>query len=239
MNDKINRLNDLIELYKSNAITKDEYELLKKELFLDTNVRVNIDSLESKSGNKVSEINKNQNNNQKETFYNSNKRILNPILIVVCIGLFYLQLHNNKSQKSEEFNSPTVDSVSNSIESTSNICSICGKEFNNRGYEEVSEGVWKELEEGNQGLICSPACGRKHNQQFKDIAKKYGVDLEDSQTNSPNNSNYTTDKDGNLHEPNACPLCKGKGYELGRNLGNGEREMITCRICKGTGSRYN
>ena len=146
----------------------------------------------------------------------------------------------SKNNLESESSIYVVDSIENNTPAyTQNECSICGNTFYNRGYEEVSEGVWRELEEGNQGQICSPACGRRHSQQFNDVAKKYGVDLESPRTNLPNNNNYTTDKDGNLNEPNACPLCKGKGYELGRSLGNGEREMITCRICKGTGSRYN
>lgn len=122
-------------------------------------------------------------------------------------------------------------------ESTSNICSICGNEFNNRGYEEVSEGVWRELEEGNQGQICSPACGRKHNQQFNDVAKKYGVDLEDSETNSSNEGQYKMGNDGRVYEQNKCSLCKGTGIETGRNIATGETEGRICPMCEGRGVR--
>jgi hypothetical protein len=141
--------------------------------------------------------------------------------------------NNNSSQKERE----DVDSVSNSIESTSNICSICGKRFNNRGYEEVSEGVWRELAEGNQGLICSPACGRKHNQQFNHVAKKYGVDLEDSETNSSNEGQYKMGNDSRVYEQNKCSLCKGTGIETGRNVATGETEGRICPMCEGRGVR--
>ena len=150
------------------------------------------------------------------------------ISLISCNG----SVSKDKSQKSEEFNT-TIDSVSNPIESTSNICSICDKEFNNRGYEEVSEGVWRELEEGNQGQICSPACGRKHNQQFNDVAKKYGVDLENSETNSSNEGQYKMGNDGRVYEQNKCSLCKGTGIETGRNIATGETEGRICPMCEG------
>ncbi|MDR7210920.1 hypothetical protein [Flavobacterium piscis] len=141
--------------------------------------------------------------------------------------------NNNSSQKERE----DVDSVSNSIESTSNICSICGKKFNNRGYEEVSEGVWRELAEGNQGQICSPACGRIHTQQFNDVPKKYGVDLENSETNTSSEAEYKMGNDGRVYEQNKCPLCKGTGIETGRNVATGETEGRICPMCEGRGVR--
>jgi hypothetical protein len=239
MNDKIKRLNDLIELYKSKTITKEEYEHLKKGLFVESNGKTHNDSIKPKTENKISEINK----YQKEAFYNSNKRIINPIMIVMCVGLFYLNFHN-KNQKTEESNNTTVDSMSNSvgtksnsIESTSNICIICGKEFHNRGYEEVATDVWKELDEGNQGQICSISCGRKHSQQFNDVAKKYGVDLEDSETNSSNEGQYKMGNDGRVYEQNKCSLCKGTGIETGRNIATGETEGRICPMCEGRGVR--
>jgi hypothetical protein len=248
-NDKIKRLNDLIELYRSNTITKEEYEHLKKELFVDTKVEINNDSIKPEIENKISEINKNQNNYQKETFYEANKKILNPILIIVCAGLFYLQLHSNKSQETEEFNTSTVDAMSNSvdamsnsvdatsnsIETTSNTCVICGNEFHNRGYEEVSEGVWRELDEGNQGQICSPTCGRRHTQQFNDVAKKYGIDLEESETSSSSGDGYKMGNDGRIYEQNKCSLCKGTGIETGHNMAGTQSRI--CPMCDGRGVR--
>ena len=141
--------------------------------------------------------------------------------------------NNNSSQKERE----DVDSVSNSIESTSNICIICGNEFHNRGYEEVATDVWKELDEGNQGQICSISCGRKHSQQFNDVAKKYGVDLEDSETNSNNEEQYKMGSDGRVYEQNKCSLCKGTGIETGRNIATGETEGRICPMCEGRGVR--
>ncbi len=157
---------------------------------------------------------------------------------IICISLISCNdgVSKYKSQKSEEFTT-TVDSVSNSIESTSNICAICGKEFNNRGYEEVSEGVWRELKEGNQGQICSPSCGRRHNQQFNDVAKKYGVDIEDSETNPSNEAQYKMGNDGRVYEQNKCSLCQGTGIETGRNIATGETENRICPMCEGRGAR--
>jgi hypothetical protein len=122
-------------------------------------------------------------------------------------------------------------------EYSTNICSICGNEFHNRGYEEVATDVWKELDEGNQGQICSISCGRKHSQQFNDVAKKYGVDLEDSETNSSNEGQYKMGNDGRVYEQNKCSLCKGTGIEKGRNIATGETEGRICPMCEGRGVR--
>lgn len=129
------------------------------------------------------------------------------------------------------------DSKSQSRQSSTNICSVCGRDFYGRGYEEVSEGVWQELAEGNQGQICSPACGRKHNQQFNDVAKKYGVDLEDSGTNYNNDGQYRMGNDGRVYEQNKCSLCKGTGIETGRNVATGKTEGRICPMCEGRGVR--
>ena len=115
MNKKIKRLEDLIELYKSNTITKEEYEDLKKELFLDSNVKVNNDSIKPKIANKISETNKTQNNYQKETFYSSNKWVLNPMFIILTIVFLYLYINNNKNVNNEsaieEYNTSTSATI--------------------------------------------------------------------------------------------------------------------------------
>jgi hypothetical protein len=139
--------------------------------------------------------------------------------------------------KNGQNNNNNNNSVDNSIQSTSNTCAICGRVFHNRGYEEGSDGVWRELEEGNQGQICSPDCGRKHNQQFNDVAKKHGINLQDSETNSSSEGEYKMGNDGRVYEQNKCPLCKGTGIETGKNIATGKTEARICPVCEGRGVR--
>ena len=181
----------------------------------------------------------------KQSIHNKPKFVGILIIFAVVLCAILNLAHKNSvsnldsNYEENQITSSNDNSNSSVSEEISNQCSICGRTFHNRGYEEGTDGIWRELSEGNRGDICSPACGEKHNQQFNAIEKKYGVGSESSRTNLPNNSYNTVDKEGNLQEPNACPVCKGKGYELGRNIGNGEREMITCRFCHGSGSKYN
>ena len=181
---------------------------------------------------------------QKETFYESNKRIINPILIVIIIALFYIRAQSKKnndvdSEVSNQNNTESAISQSpeNENEVTTNICSICGNKFVNRGYEEGTDGVWRELEDPYQGQICSPACGRKHNQQFNDVAQKYGVDLEESEPNNESQGDYKMGNDGKVYEQNKCSLCKGTGIETGKNIATGETEGRVCPMCDGKGVR--
>ena len=78
---------------------------------------------------------------------------------------------------------------------------------------------------------------RKHSQQFNDVAKKYGLDLEDSETNSSNEGQYKMGNDGRVYEKNKCSLCKGTGIETGRNIATGETEGRICPMCTGRGVR--
>ena len=160
------------------------------------------------------------------------------IFAVVMMVIVNLSSRKIESKNVEQQIIATDDNSNHSeIEEISNQCSICGKIFHNRGYEEVAIDVWKELDEGNQGQICSITCGRKHSQQFNAVAKKHGIDLEDSQTNSKNGEEYKLGNDGRVYEQNKCSLCKGTGIETGRNVATGETEGRVCPMCEGRGVR--
>ncbi len=181
---------------------------------------------------------------QKETFYDTNKRIINPILIVIIIALFYIKAQNKKNNdidsgvnNQNDIESNTPQSPATGDEVTSNICSICGNKFANRGYEEGTDGVWRELEDPYQGQICSPTCGRKHNEQFNDVAKKYGVDLEEAESNTSSQGDYKMGNDERVYETNACSLCKGTGIETAKNIATGETDGRICPMCDGKGVR--
>lgn len=120
MNNKIKRLNDLIKLYKSNSITKEEYERLKNELNLDNEFKINNDSITTKN----KKINKNQNNYQRETFYNANKWVLNPIFIILTILFIFIYINSNKNDNNES----TIEEYNTSTSTTINDVELSNKE---------------------------------------------------------------------------------------------------------------
>ena len=171
-------------------------------------------------------------------------RISAVVSIVIVIVLFFIKINNSKNNDvdsviNNQNNSESVTSKSPKTEGnvTTNTCSICGKHFFNHGYEEGTDGVWRELEDPYHGQICSPTCGRKHNEQFNDIAKKYGVDLEEGESNTNNQGDYKTGNDGRVYEQNSCGLCNGTGIEKGRNMSTGQTEGRICPMCDGRGVR--
>lgn len=120
-----------------------------------------------------------------------------------------------------------------------NHCSICDRDFIGNGYEEQSDGSWKVLEPHLIGSICSPACGRVSAEKFNDVAKKYGIDMEES--NSQNYQNdpdgYHMQNDGRVYENDKCELCRGTGIEKGQNIISGKVEGRICPMCEGKGVR--
>jgi hypothetical protein len=247
MDDKIKKIEELVELFKSNSITKEEYEFLKSELLDDgteKSEKIDVDNVKPKIENITNQETQPQYKNRKGTFYHINKRIGKPILIVIAITLFYIFFlkKNSNDVDSGVGNQNNIETVTQQStetvnEVTSNICTICGNKFDNRGYEEGTDGIWRELEDPYQGQICSPTCGRKHNEQFNDVAKKYGVDLEEAESNTSAQGDYKMGNDGRVYETNACGLCKGTGIETGRNMATGQTEGRVCPMCDGRGVR--
>lgn len=125
---------------------------------------------------------------------------------------------NQSSSYQEDYNQ------SNSEEK--NACSICGKLFIGKGYEEATEGIWKECQEPYQCFICSKACGKRQTQQMNNLVNE-----------TENNSNpYKKGSDGKLHESNACSLCKGTGIEKNTSSLSDEYGR-KCPMCDGKGVR--
>lgn len=120
-----------------------------------------------------------------------------------------------------------------------NTCTICGNHFVGRGFEEQMDGSWKELESPYTNQICSPSCGRKASQKLDDVADKYGIELDEqnSETNSNTQGDYHMGNDGRVYENNKCSLCKGTGIETGKNLISGETQGRICPMCDGRGVR--
>lgn len=222
MDDKLKKLEDLIELYKSNSITKEEYDLLKNELLIDSNKKVDNNSAKPIIESKIPEQIETQNNHQEKTFNESNRGFIS--IIVFCV-IFILFIVNIKKQENPtEVTAPDTTTVNSTIETSSNTCSICGRNFSGNGYEEISEGVWQLCDNDHQSYICSTNCGRKHDMEMNRVLNKYNIN-----TNSNRN-------DGRVYESNACSLCKGTGIESGRDI-NGDIESRVCPMCSGRGVR--
>lgn len=101
---------------------------------------------------------------------------------------------------------------------TANVCTVCGKKFSGKGYEEVADGVWEQCKEPYQGSICSVFCGRIHTKKMNELVAK-----------TSNKSN------GKVYDDDVCSLCKGSGLESGKNLVTGEPEERICPMCDGKG----
>jgi hypothetical protein len=126
-------------------------------------------------------------------------------------------------EKILRFERQSGNSLSNSNEEILNLCSICGKEFNHNGYEEISYGVWELCKDPYQGQICSKSCGIKHTRNSDKIYN----------TNSKND--YEMGNDGRVYETKACGLCNGTGIESGRDPMTGEKTGRICPMCDGRG----
>lgn len=166
------------------------------------------------------------------------------IILSLFISVF---ITSCKEQNSENLETSIETEAATSVESTVNqnddfsnwTCSICGNPMQNRGYEETMDGDWVLIEDENmQGQICSPTCGRKHVENFKSVTDKYGIDLEEQESEyQQENGQYHMGSDGRVYENNKCGLCNGTGIEKGRNLATGEVEGRVCPMCDGRGVR--
>lgn len=174
------------------------------------------------------------------------KLILNYLVFFLILGSFfyYKEIYLKKQVKSKSIFESTIETTNGKINNDSNVettttCNICGNEFYGNGYEEQSDGTFKELEYPYSNQICSPTCGRKNAHNFNQVARKYGVELDEQ--NSENNSNtegdYHMGNDGRVYENNKCSLCKGTGVEKGHNIATGESQGRICPMCDGRGVR--
>jgi hypothetical protein len=152
----------------------------------------------------------------------------NLFLIFTILAVFSCTNQSSNDSSSEETES-MESSEPEQINKTT--CTICNREFEGNGYEEVSDDVWKELEYPYSGTICSQACGRKSVQQLNDVVKKYGVNL-----NENSSEDYQMGGDGRVYETNACSLCKGTGIEENRSSFSDEVGRV-CPMCDGAGVR--
>lgn len=222
-----NKLQDLKSLFDSKLITEEEYVILKDEILF----KNDLDEQPKK------DFKSNYNNND---FYASEtpKSKTNSIGIYIVIGFcvaFYFAFLNSKDNTLIDTQTTNLDVPEIVTTNPNEVCGICGKTFHNRGYEEVSEGVFKEIEEG-QGTMCSASCVRKHNQELIDLGRKYSTSSNNAIIHERGNSGYYEGSDGMIYSNSPCDLCRGTGYEINtaqRILGGPSRRI--CPMCQGKG----
>lgn len=142
---------------------------------------------------------------------------------VICVEDDYKQLSD------DYINNKINNNSSNAQTSSNNTCAVCGRQFVGNGYEEVSDGVWKQCREPYQCPICSKQCGMKHT------AKMNGY-INGNTRSSNTNSDYNIGNDGRLYENNSCSLCKGTGIETSHSSLMGDQARV-CPMCSGKGVR--
>lgn len=172
------------------------------------------------------------------------KLIINYVVFLIVFGSFFyykeFYLKNQEQSESSVIESTEEEIVNDdSNEESSSVCNICGEEFKGNGYEEQLDGSFKELEYPYSNQICSPSCGRKASQKLEDVARKYGVELDEqnNETSANTQGDYHMGNDGRVYENNKCGLCKGTGIERGRNIATGEEQGRICPMCEGRGVR--
>ena len=140
------KLEHLKQLLDSKSITDSEYNTLKEEILFKIN---NFEDLiPEKESNQFD--GEQQRNQDKSIIYNKQKSKKNYsgvyIAIFLLIGLWFLNLKNNKNNYESNSNNDSVktsndinDSRSNNLTTT---CKICGRSFSGDGYDKI-DGIWQ------------------------------------------------------------------------------------------------
>ena len=263
------RLENLVELYNSRIINREEFEALKQELFTDKKIASPpIAKPEVKSNSEIEIKDKAQPNVHSTKYNNSTnsaqKKELKALVavaafLIICFTLPYLlkstsvstNSYNNNNNNNNNTQISTPPSSTNVSPSTTdgNTCSVCGKKFYGLGYEEVSDGVWRQST-SNQYFICSEDCGlkatRKMNNLTQQAVQEHGVSNGSICTNCGlgryvngfcskcGAASREVVEEHNSRMP-VCGLCKGTGIEMPMGANTGGETGRICPACNGTG----
>jgi hypothetical protein len=239
------QLEEIKKLYDSKSITESEYKSLKDEILFGNKE----DSLlnKYKSPNKsdgiksernvFNEVKKGNNN----VFENNNgfKKIgINILYFIVFFTLAYNIFKPNNKIENTVNEETAIDTTSAVASTPQDVCSICGKTFYHRGYQEVSEGQYEILKEG-QGTLCSISCAKQATQNLMNSADNYYDNSDNSSMKDASIQHYgeyNEGSDGKIYENNKCGLCNGTGIEKNRSSLSDEDGRI-CPMCEGKGVR--
>jgi DnaJ-class molecular chaperone len=143
--------------------------------------------------------------------------------ILLGIGFLLMGMIGNfKPKEYDPYSDTRMQTIEERLKSSSSEihyteCAICGRKFKGNGYEEVSEGVWRECSDDKQSYICSRSCGLRQTAKLNSLVNR-------------------TSSDNRIHESSVCSLCKGTGIE--KNTGHLSNEYgRVCPMCGGKGTR--
>lgn len=227
MQDKIESLSALAELYKSNTISRDEYEKLKGELL---NNVAKVDSLPKK------QVQNTFNNTQKSKPKTLNKKsefvsiIISVILVVILISIF--SKDNNKSSvttPTSTSNSSSTNINNSQSQEPSYKCKICGTTINGKGYCEDGQGNWRPCIDADNTMpyICSYTCAMRKKQRIDDAFKK----VEDK-VNNLNNGERCLNCGVGHYQNGFCDVCGGASRQ---RVEESRSKLPKCALCNGTG----
>lgn len=196
------------------------------------NCRDKISEFSTVCPNCKNEVPKNNNefvdkNPRKNVFSENKKKPKKWLIILLCvlaapagllIGIIGDKMKSNKRKQQiesyENYSNTRSEQSSQNNSEVENTCTICNRTFTGKGYEEVSNGVWRLCEEPYQCYICSKSCGMKHTRQMNNLI------------------NETSD--GKVYDSNVCSMCKGTGIEKNTSHLTDESGR-TCPMCNGKG----
>ena len=176
------------------------------------------------------------------------------IAVVLGLGFGFYSLNQYKREKEEKFRIEKIrleneaerqakldDSINKEktkkFDLMMNACSFCNKQMEDIYYMDEIGLMYTDRTEitGNYKEFCSNKCGEDY--LAKDKAEYHKTHPVDDGSNAY--SNPVLDRADEDSNPNrtTCPQCNGLGYETG-GIVNGQRQEMTCRMCKGTGKGH-
>ena len=259
MQNSIQKLENLVELYNSKTINREEFESLKKEIF--TSKIMVVSTIQEPISKSVTGTIDKEKNKPKIAYSDANNKrseqkafaFVTLFVIIVCLGGFIAFVNSNSinanNSNSTQISSPPSSTNVNQSTSDGNTCIICGRKFYGLGYEEVSDGVWQQST-SNQYFICSAECGLKHTRKINNLTQQavqeHGVS-NGNVCSSCGLGRYVNGfcsrcgaasrevvEEHNSRMP-VCGLCKGTGIEMPMGANTGGETGRICPACNGTG----
>jgi hypothetical protein len=176
------------------------------------------------------------------------------IAVVLGLGFGFYSLNQYKREKYEKFKSDSIRvekeaekeaklshlkaiETGKKMDLMMNACSFCNKQMEDIYYMDEIGLIYTDRTEitGNYKDFCSNKCAEDY--LAKDKAEYHKTHPVDDGSNAY--SNPVLDRADEDSNPNrtTCPQCNGLGYETG-GIVNGQRQEMTCRMCKGTGKGH-
>lgn len=146
------------------------------------------------------------------------------VFIVLGIGLLFIfSCEDSGNSELQNVTLPTEENTINTGVAAEQgwNCSQCAKLISGRGFEELSEGIWKPCKEPYQCQVCSPECGRKHTAEMNSLMDSLSTSLD-----------KCTNCDRGSYKEGFCNICGAASQE---KVEESKSKMADCSLCNGTG----